>query len=123
MPLFDQTKKFFISSSTAFWSKLATFLSFAIYVITLVVLNTTAEPDPYFILVLRDISLFLFTILLTTYFTSKYIEAKGKNELYRDTILQDVLANPTFYQAFSDDIKETMLKTLERDQVFFGYSQ
>lgn len=116
--IFPRKKKFFISANTTFWSAGLCLFAGIFYVWALVTIAGSTGTVPYGYYVARDISLVIFTILLTTFLTARMIEVRGKNELYEDAILKDVLANPAFYRSFSDPLKRDMLARLEQELVF-----
>lgn len=114
-------KKFYTSKKTAVWAVISTLLSLIIYVVVLICIesiSTTGGTIPYGVYVLRDISLVVFTILITSIITGFLVETRSKNELYHNTILDDVIANPVFYQSFSDDTKQEILHNLEQELLF-----
>lgn len=118
-------KKFYISKKAVIWSTLATFCSFAVYVVLLIAIQSIISAQqivPYGLYVARDISLVVFTILLTSIFTSWLIDTRSKNELYHDTIFDDVISNPTFFRCFADETKQNFLERLEQELIFSNSS-
>lgn len=114
-------KKFYISSKTMIWSTVSLVLSFTAYIVLLFCitsLSSAQEPVPYRLYVARDVLLVVFTILLTSILTSLLIETRSKNELYRDTIFDDVISNPAFFQCFSAETKQNFLQSLEQELLF-----
>ena len=116
--IFPRKKKFFIPANTTFWSAVLCVFAGVFYVWALITIAGYTGTVPYGYHVARDISLVIFTILLTTFLTARMIEVRGKNELYEDAILKDVVANPAFYKVFEDPVKRTMLARLEQELVF-----
>jgi len=89
----------------------------------LIVIYSQSDEPHYIIYVIRDISLVITTILFTSIATGLLIDVHSKNDLYEGTVIQDVLANPVFYQNFSPETKQTMLSTLETELRFSGRGQ
>ena len=120
-----QNEKFYMSKHTKIWSSATTGFAFVVYVVMLIVIELAARSGgvPYGLYVARDISLVVFTILLTSIITSGLIEVRSKNELYHDTVFHDVISNPAFYREFSDETKEEMLNNLEQELLFSGCRQ
>lgn len=123
---FPFLKKFHTSKKTVVWSVVSTLLSLIIYVVILIFIESflaVDRPVPYGFYVLRDISLVVFTILITSIITAFLVETRSKNELYHNTILDDVIANPVFYQSFSDETKQEILRNLEQQMLFLNNSK
>ena len=116
--VFPRKEKYFISPNTTFWSVGLCIFAGIVYAGLLIAINSYTGTVPYGYYVARDIFLVIFTILLTTLLTARMIEVRGKNELYEDAILNDVVANPAFYKAFEDPVKRAMLARLEQELVF-----
>lgn len=115
--------KFYITRHTLFWAILCATLSILIYVGMLIIIGDLTQKEEtvtYGYYVVRDVSLVIATILITTILTGLLVETRTKNELYHDTIFSDVISNPLFYNAFSDEIQREMLNALEKAREFPG---
>lgn len=77
----------------------------------------------YFYYVFRDVSVVLFTIALTSIISTSLIDIRDKNDIYKNAVFEDVIANPVFFEAFSDSAKRNMLKRLEQELLFSNSCQ
>lgn len=122
-PAIFRKPKFHIPKHAKIWAILCAVSCLIIYLIMLIVIYSEPGEPHYRIYVIRDVSLVVTTILFTSIATGLLIDVHSKNDLYEDTVIQDVLANPVFYQNFSLETKRTMLSTLETELRFSDRSQ
>ncbi len=99
------------------------FIILILYVLTLVLLQIDSVSDNqmfadgFIVLlnVLKDFFLVIISIIGTTLLTSALIEKNQKNATYTELLANDIFASPEFYSNLSDENKQKMIESLERN--------
>lgn len=122
----ENFSKYISQRKARIWAIIFTIALGVLYIFILFHINScisNGNEVEYFYYVCRDVSVVLFTIALTSIISTSLIDVRDKNDIYKNAVFEDVIANPVFFEAFSDSAKRNMLKRLEQELLFSNSCQ